>query len=220
MKTTIKLSALVLAAAFVFGGTSCKKGEDDPFLSVKSRKSRLTGQWKMTSMTWTDKTTQGGSTDTETWVSTDGETLIYTESDGTVSEWSVQDISYMFDKDNSYENMMNVTMTKYDGVDIPASAQAPTTETYKGSWSWLGKDKNGEYKNKERIALRQTESTSTYDGNVSSDYSFTGNNVLGGSMVLHKLSNKELVLTDNMTRVDEENNITYETEVTMTFEKQ
>jgi hypothetical protein len=38
---------VVLAAAFVL--PSCKKGENDPFLSLHSRKARVVGEWKLTS---------------------------------------------------------------------------------------------------------------------------------------------------------------------------
>jgi hypothetical protein len=45
MKTAFRL---LLAATIFFGISSCKKGEDDPKLSLRSRKARMEGIWTMT----------------------------------------------------------------------------------------------------------------------------------------------------------------------------
>ena len=37
---------VVLAATFIL--PSCKKGENDPFISLKSRDARITAKWKLT----------------------------------------------------------------------------------------------------------------------------------------------------------------------------
>lgn len=39
---------LLLFLTFVFLFSECKKGEDDPLISIQTRKSRLTGKWKLT----------------------------------------------------------------------------------------------------------------------------------------------------------------------------
>ena len=44
---------LLLILALVAAFTSCKKGENDPFLSLKSRKGRLAGDWIVKSATYT-----------------------------------------------------------------------------------------------------------------------------------------------------------------------
>lgn len=46
MKTTIKL---LLALIILIPAGSCKKGEEDPFISFRSRKKRITGRWNYTS---------------------------------------------------------------------------------------------------------------------------------------------------------------------------
>ena len=48
MKTKSFLAiALIFSSLLVF--TGCRKGEDDPFLSFRSRTARLTGEWKLKS---------------------------------------------------------------------------------------------------------------------------------------------------------------------------
>ena len=40
-----RIVALFILATFILVG--CKKGENDPLISLKTRKSRLSGEWKM-----------------------------------------------------------------------------------------------------------------------------------------------------------------------------
>jgi hypothetical protein len=69
-----KLTQSVLAILVVASSiTACKKGEDDPFLSLRSRDARLIGEWKLTAVT--GKTT---ATSTETVTDPSG-TLTTTE---------------------------------------------------------------------------------------------------------------------------------------------
>ncbi|MDD4575741.1 MAG: hypothetical protein PHI36_04870, partial [Bacteroidales bacterium] len=41
---------LLLLAVFATTFSACKKGEDDPALSLRSRKARVAGEWKMTNI--------------------------------------------------------------------------------------------------------------------------------------------------------------------------
>jgi hypothetical protein len=44
MKTILKTLCLL---AFILNMSSCKKGENDPFISLQSRKARINGNWKL-----------------------------------------------------------------------------------------------------------------------------------------------------------------------------
>lgn len=44
--------SLILSSGLLFFSLGCKKGEGDPFLSLKSRKSRLVGEWTIDSWTY------------------------------------------------------------------------------------------------------------------------------------------------------------------------
>mgnify|MGYP006287304401 CR=1 FL=1 len=88
-KTIVYLLAALLFVPFII---SCKKGEDDPWLSLRSRTKRLTGTWKITEVTSenksyeykkttntinsdyeqeTDESTETSSYDGSTWTLTD-----------------------------------------------------------------------------------------------------------------------------------------------------
>ncbi len=50
MKTVARKTILLLGAlSFLLVNNSCRKGEDDPAISLRTRKARLTGEWTMKS---------------------------------------------------------------------------------------------------------------------------------------------------------------------------
>ena len=52
----ISLLSTILLAAFAISFQSCKRGENDPTISFKSRTERLSGEWKLTAKQGTDVT--------------------------------------------------------------------------------------------------------------------------------------------------------------------
>lgn len=81
MKNTFAVMAIVGVTTV----SSCKKGENDPFLSLRSRKARVTGEWKLTKGTVTETDNSRGTTNsevttyTETTSSSGGFTSQYSE---------------------------------------------------------------------------------------------------------------------------------------------
>lgn len=177
MKKVIFSIAAVALIATSF--TSCKKGANDPFLSFKSRKGRLAGDWTVASMSysssWSNTTSSGGtsttssgtsdvtfdgSTWTEKWTNTSGGTT----TDGTTT--STGTIEYTFEKDGTYTEVDNKTTVdvQHDTIfGVPYTTTTTTVEniTYTGVWSFVGKNKNDEIKNKERIGMTKTGRTGT-----------------------------------------------------------
>lgn len=135
-KNFTKLLATVLLFAFAF--QSCKKGENDPFISLKSRDARLTGTWELASYskernstTTTDvsssetvKTeTYSGSLVTQTVTSSSSSSSkVYTDSD----TWSYSE-TLTIEKDGTY---------KLEVIEDDVS----DTET--GYWWWVDGKKN------------------------------------------------------------------------------
>src|ERR1044071_9328773 len=128
MKNSIKvaLAALVLSA-FAFDG--CKKGTDDPFMSIHTRKGRMAGDW-------TVKSGSGsfGSSSTTTWTF-DGTTYSETDQSGTLSE--TRSITMNFEKDGTFKTVDTQSGTGWSDV---------LTET--GTWNFtsgVGDDKNKDH---------------------------------------------------------------------------
>jgi hypothetical protein len=195
-----KLIILSLAAiALMANLSSCKKGENDPFLSLKSRKARVVGDWTVTMEEGKSqdisKISFGGVTVTTTTneTSTYNGTLFTSTSVTTSSaggnplENTYNDVytqSYTFEKDGSFS-----LETVYTGQNY--------TEKMEGTWAFVGKSKTAELKNKEAIALSVTK-YSDIDNGVTTTYSATG---FDDSIIIaiDRLKNKEMVFIQEST---------------------
>ncbi len=210
----------LFGASLLIMTPSCKKGENDPALSLKSRKNRLTADWTVSSYmdeststytytddpnndgdllsnTWTGSTTfengaisqtsssnstydgQGfggltattnqknasGSVVTTTSTQTNsGTTISDTETGAYASsgEWTIS-----FVKDGSFTMTRTMSMTETyteteDAYDLTMVTTNTSTETIEGTWSFVGKNKADEIKNKERINLWYKSISATY----------------------------------------------------------
>jgi hypothetical protein len=172
MKKSISLFTLFL---MVFSGvffTGCKKGEEDPFLSLKSRDSRVTAKWKLTKIEGSSTNSFAGSSFTTT-TSYNGTIYTITSSSGDVFSYS-----YALEMEILKGGDMTSTETE-DG----------TVSTLKDIWFWTNNtsDKTGLYlgavdegifnveglSSKELILKIESEQTDTEDGQVSSSKSST-----------------------------------------------
>lgn len=158
------LFKVAILAVVISGIQSCKKGEDDPFLSLRSRKARLSGEWKLTSYSYKEYT-DGMENFSETY---DG---VYMH---TVNGYFPFSQEFEFKKDGSYE-----IKTVYDGY--------PSNE--KGNWVFMGKNKEADIEKKEYIFLDQTSYTDA-DATVTNSNFIVDN---GWVYHIKKLSNKEIV---------------------------
>ena len=176
MKKSISLLAIsVVLIALFFSG--CKKGENDPFLTLKSRTSRLAKDWKLTSGSITEVSTYPdglGGTTTSTTVTTYTDATKSVSSGGNTSTYAYSE-EITFDKKGTYE------MTTIDDGDA---------STEGGNWSWLRKDKNNDLKDKEAIIMTGTKYS---EGGDSETIEGKSNDDLG-AWVIDKLSSKELVV--------------------------
>ena len=162
----MKKAVLMLAVGGVMLATpSCKKGENDPFMSLSSRKARLSGEWDVTSSSATWSSTSGDWTSTTT-VTSDGttETSVNSTTSGgtTTSSTDTRTInadSWIINKDGTYTREYNYTETDEDDNGFTTTVTTSTvTSSESGTWSFVGKTK-GEFKNKERVIFNTLSST-------------------------------------------------------------
>ncbi|MBI3136835.1 MAG: hypothetical protein HYZ14_19325 [Bacteroidetes bacterium] len=171
----MKKSILMLAAgALLLATPSCKKGENDPFLSLSSRKARVAGEWDVTGYTFTSTNTEsnGDSQSSNKTMSGDVITSTYSDFDqssGTTttstSTTTLNDGSYTFEKDGTYKATWNTTTVSVQtqdwfGVTYTYTYTTVSTWSESGNWSFVGKVKD-EYKNKERIVVNTTSTSSS-----------------------------------------------------------
>ena len=179
-KTTIYLMAFLFIS---LGMNSCKKGENDPFLSLKSRKSRMAGEWDITKMTRIESGLWTGVAYTNTYVIENGVSTSTFAAGGnsTSSTGTVSNYSFNILKDGSYSN----TMT-YD------NGSGDETQNDEGSWMFIGKNKNEDLKNKEGIMFTTSSSSTTSSGSTSTN-TYTGLTD-GNIMLIDQLKSKEIIV--------------------------
>lgn len=182
----------ILIAFLVLGAvTACKKGENDPFLSLKSRKARITGEWKVTGYE-AKNTNSDGYSSTST-LNGSILTRVETANGFTTTEEGIYIESYTFNKDNTFTR----TTTTDD-----------ETLTYTGNWAFGSKSKEGEIKNKETLVLNVTKTvTTTSGGTTTSTYTSLDNFTY--VMFIDCLKSDELVFVDNYNATETDSDGTY-----------
>lgn len=202
IKNTLLAFAAVALVMPVFNG--CKKGEEDPGLSLRSRKGRVAGEWTVSAYestydqntTYSDPNTTSGDltknevtgsekfdgtavTEASTSKNTydDGKTSSNsTTASGTTITWSNTGTSgtttsttgtyaktttntYTFEKDGTFKLSSASKKTVEETDDTNSGYKRVETDiddetvTAEGTWSFIGKDKTNEFKNKERIGI-------------------------------------------------------------------
>ena len=124
----MKKNILVIALGLLVGSTvltGCKKGENDPFLSFKSRDARITETWKLVNIDQKDVSTDPTGTDTYT-TTFDGTTVSEAFNGSVFSTYSYS-LTIEIKKDGTYQSIEVI-----DG----------DTETIDGRWYWLNSKKN------------------------------------------------------------------------------
>ena len=120
----MKKNLLFLALAVIASSTllsSCKKGENDPFLSLKSRDSRITALWMLTSA--------------ESSVNNDG-SIFTTNFDG-----SIMTNYYPGGFTDNYSYSLTIEIKK-DGTYQSIETNDGDIETIDGKWYWVNSAKN------------------------------------------------------------------------------
>jgi hypothetical protein len=163
---------------------SCKKGEGDPFISLLSRKARITGEWKVTS--GKGKEVNGSSVTNWTY---DGTTQVFT---GAFPDSETFKQEYTFEKDGSFK-----------WIYTNSNSSVAEVQTYTGTWNFTAGI--GDQKNKSQILL----TILTYNNGISSS-TFTGSDAPTIIYDLYQLKNKEIIFKGVGSTVDNPGNSTSE----------
>lgn len=190
MKTKTLLFLLVFSSTFLID--ACKKGDNDPFLSLKSRTARLKGDWKLTAGSIT--TTTGSNSTVETY---DGATLI-------TSVNGIQVANEPYTDNITFEKKGKYTRSGVDGT---------VSFSEEGYWAWINKSKDADLKNKEALGMSSTKYTDS-NGSTDSDSGF----FVAGIWMLDELRSKKMVvIVDGSSTTS---NVTTTKKGTYTYEKQ
>lgn len=145
------VSTLLLSAGFSLIW-SCQKGENDPFLSLRSRKARLSGEWALVS----GKRVSGDTTYTY-----DADGLVITIDTAVTEELPIT-MSMIIDRDGKFERSI-----VYDyPVDWNGGDSEAHTDTYNqdGIWNFTGGAEDTKTKSQLLMNTTKIESRSTLKG--------------------------------------------------------
>ena len=175
MKKCTLFLLIIISLGFVF--QSCKKGDNDPFLSLRSRMARITGVWELTS--GTKYFTEDDSSNT---VNYDG-----------INAYSLVD---------TFPYTLKWTIEK-EGTFVLNAHNSGVVFTYKGLWSFGHKIKEIDLKNKESIIFRYTYYNVVYNGGTGNyTETYSGYDCPVDEFRIDQLKNKELiVITEGSTQL-------------------
>jgi len=221
----MKKTLLILTCAVLLAGglTSCKKGENDPFLSLRSRKARVTGKWNLTTSThYLDDRNSDNDAIIFTQEVADGIRSITVEilEQGTVQPdltgTTKQEYQTVLEinKDGTFTQTIVVTTIEQQGMTVEGET---TTQILSGTWAFVGKSNSGDLKNKEAIALTYLNSSysSPNENNQMTTTGFSDTQVL----IIDQLKNKEMTITRNSSETDNDGSTDVDN-YTATYEKE
>jgi len=174
MKKTILILAGVTLSGIVFEGC-LKKGDNDPSISFRSRKARLSGDWKMVSGNLTKVLTWSNGVTATYEYAFDGTNVVVTYNGNTYPAWPYKE-TFSFDKSGTFSQQ------------ITEGASPASTHTYNGNWEFHKKDKSAGLKNKEAVSFLSV--TETHSSGSTTYYTDVTN---GQYWALDKLTNEEIV---------------------------
>ncbi|UTW60792.1 hypothetical protein KFE98_12225 [bacterium SCSIO 12741] len=196
-----KLVVFLLLGGLVFG--ACKKGDNDPFISLKTRKARLSGEWKVTFMERTLNDTLfmfDGTTETKSFGGT------------TLGTYTV-DYKMEFTKQGKYTVNRNVT---YPENYFQDGTPALTFKNFEeGIWNFTGGA--GDTRNKSQLLLQPEREEQQLDGLSNIRITVHTNPIHGRTINLDMLKDKSMrwkydTETNSPTSIDKD-------VLTMEFEK-
>ncbi|HOY33372.1 MAG TPA: hypothetical protein PKW80_15945 [Bacteroidales bacterium] len=178
---------------------SCKKGENDPAISLMSRKARLIGKWEL----------QQG---TETVLYSDGTSKIitYNGSQKTTGFPGFPSVTVVYTKQFTINRDGTYTSSITDDTDFYSE---------EGAWYFCPGNKELDIKNKETVAFSTMRYLYAMDGGTQHEINMQGTHAVGYPYVyqIDRLTNKELVIL-----IDEfygTENGSYTTKGTLTYKK-
>lgn len=198
MKKLLTLGMIVFLAT---GMTGCKKGEGDPFLSLRTRTARLTGKWTLSKIASESVTTDADGTSTSIG-EFDGEThtTTTTNANGQTTTIGYYSETYEFRKDGTYSKVR----TWNDNL--------PDVQTTEGRWTFVKKNKNAKLKNKEAIVLTETKWSSQNSGtSTAADNWYTPK-----TYMIYQLKNEEIILNMDYKSTSENVSTTSTWRITLT----
>lgn len=173
LSSTSKIFFIIICLFLSLLFFGCRKGENDPLISLRTRKARITGVWNLTSGNYS--------------YDSPGVYFLEIEYDGKTAEESIDGII-----SSTYDYSVRFTINK-DYTFERITNENGFSKTEKGSWFFTKKSKSLDLKNKEAIILSISSITSS---GVTTTYTGPDANEI---LIIDKLKNDEVIFKSENT---------------------
>lgn len=191
MKMKLITSNFLLFITPILFFSACKKGDGDPFLSLKSRKARLCREWVLTNQNLITR----GFQDNSQWIEY---TIIY--ENGTRSVTTTVNQNDKTQTDTKYEFSINFLKDfKYESREKSywPNGVVKTETVENGTWTFLNKNQSEEFKNKERISTcinsRRIKSYNDQNEILNNEINNFINYVHSETFTIYRLTSKQMI---------------------------
>lgn len=193
-RSIINFSILFYSSVVLLSFSGCKKGEDDPAVSLRSRKARVEGEWKVAQMentqSYTKEYDSGADSSSVTTINFDGTT--YTASFETSSETDLEEmklkgqatgpasITFSLKKDGAFTSIETREVTANTEENFSSFLSSPhsvttyktekITRVVKGKWNFINGIEGT--KNKSNVAITYSEEEILTEAAGYKDYNF------------------------------------------------
>jgi hypothetical protein len=185
MKKTILILSSIIITGIGFQG--CKKGENDPSISMHGRKARICGDWAISAGSSTSTNTSGSTTTTQTQTWTENSLTQTTTSSGSTTSLNGTNAHYTLsiEKDGTWKSDQAATFTA-------GSVQITSSSVASGTWNWTGGI--GDVKKKEQFIMRTLQETDMTTGSPADVMTYTADDAPSTVYELDELKNKEMII--------------------------
>jgi len=188
-KNFFRIALIVMVGGLMMASSGCKKGENDPSISLRSRTARLAGEWSLSAKDYKETSISDNSSTTRT-VTYDGTILTTVTVRKYKDSWTGKDTTVTDTQTDSYSD--NLTINK-DGSFTRETLYGSTRTNYEGNWMWMKGNSEQELKNKQTIVLSTTKYTHVDGDGNTSYHNESGKSNFSNIIVIDRLANKEMV---------------------------
>lgn len=120
---------------------ACKKGEEDPFFSLLSRKERVSGNWEMSGIEGEKRSEYGTGTWTK-WIKTGDQNTIITLTNNTelasTKTNTILDYSMIVNKDGTWSKSIQMNCIEViENPDLIKTTTYPISHFFSGTWAFM-----------------------------------------------------------------------------------
>jgi len=204
----------MLGLGIILLTTGCRKGDEDPWFSIKTRKARLVGEWTMTSGNITAISTSNEvvlSSTVHEYTEDQEHYEVISNISNYTKDYVIEEYRIKIDNNGTYERRLKKELVLIDGQPRDPDEIYLSSVVERGTWTFLKRNSEYGLKNKEAVVLNRLESSSTITDSSGTSTNTSTYTAFGESYPyliweIERLANKELLIKNEITGVTQNDN--------------